>query len=62
MKVYAIILIMLGESIFFLFVCYKIDSISTQFIPRVHEKDDPTFNPAVLNNLDEDVIAEREAT
>ena len=62
MKVYAIILIMLGESIFFLFVCYKIDSISTQSIPRVHENDDPTFNPVVLNNLDEDVIAEREAT
>ena len=60
--VYATIIFMIAESALYMFACIKIDSISVQNLPRIRETDDPTFDPRVLDGLDEDVVAEREAT
>lgn len=60
--VYATVIFMIAESLLYIFVCIRIDMISIQELPRLHESDDPSFDPRVLEGLDEDVVAERNST
>jgi len=53
---------MVFETLFFMYICYKIDSISTQVLPKISHAEDPTFNPSVLASLEEDVLEERKNT
>lgn len=50
---------MLAESALFLYVAYHTDSLSAVKLDR---QVDTNFDESVLNDLDEDVIAERERT
>lgn len=60
--VYVTLLFMIFEIIAFLSLCIYNDSIALQRLPRVTSDEDPTFNPLVLDDLDEDVQQERVAT
>ena len=60
--VYATLLFMIGETILYMWICLKLDMMATQPIPRVFADDDETFDQAVLDSLDADVVEERQRT
>ena len=60
--VYATILFMIAETILYLLICLKLDTIATQPIPRLSPDDDITFDQTVLDGLDPDVLEERQRT
>mmetsp|Transcript_26129 Transcript_26129/g.35915 ORF Transcript_26129/g.35915 Transcript_26129/m.35915 type:complete len:1375 (+) Transcript_26129:1-4125(+) len=55
----ACIAFMIAETIGFMGYCYYVDTQSVNPIPAL---EDPTFDPSVLDNLDDDVKAERVRT
>jgi ABC-type glutathione transport system ATPase component len=57
-----VIAVQICEGTFFLLTSYYIDSLAVIELSPSSSNDDPTFDPSVLENLDEDVTAERVRT